>query len=86
MKVRALVAGLLLAVALGACSNDEEGRGDSPVGDRDDSPAEVVNFPDQFHNMATKCNHGNRLYTHTRGGAAPLVVPQDPSCPQETAR
>ena len=49
------------------------------MGDYDDSPAEVINFPDQFANVAHKCDgHGHRVYSTTR--QAPVVVIDDPSC------
>jgi hypothetical protein len=59
--------------------NDARGRGDAPVGSKDDAPAEVINFPDQFANVAHKCDgHGHRVYSTTR--QAPVVVIDDPSC------
>jgi hypothetical protein len=82
VKARALVAGLLLAVALGACSNDEEGRGDAPVDQKNinDAPAYVINFPDSFHNVAVKCDpHGFRIFSHTRAGSPPVIL-RDDSC------
>lgn len=76
------IVSLALVFGIG-CSefNNARGRGDAPVGVKDDSSAEVINMPDLFANMATKCNHGNRLYATTRE-AAPVVVPADPTCPQ----
>jgi len=67
--------------ALAGCSdfNNDRGKGDAPVGDRDDAPAVVVNFPDGFMNVAVKCHGPNGIYTHTRA-AAPVVVPNDPTC------
>jgi len=79
---RVVGASLLLVVAAG-CSgyNSERGVGDAPVGPQDKSAAEVVVFSDKFMNVETKCNHGNRIYSHSRE-AAPVVVPNDPSCPK----
>lgn len=70
-----------VVLGVGACNaqNETRGIGDSPVGRHDDTPAEVVNFPDQFANVTTKCNHGNRIYSTTRQ-AAVVVIPADPSC------
>ena len=74
-------AACLLAVGFGACDNftSERGRGDAPVGNYDDSSAEVINFPDKFANVAHKCDgHGHRVYSTTR--EATVVVIDDPSC------
>jgi len=75
------VVAIALALAAGGCSgfNNERGRGDAPIGPYDDSPAEVINFPDQFANVAHKCDgRGHRVYSSTR--QAPPVVIDDPSC------
>lgn len=79
MKRLLLVAAL--AVGLVACSehNDKRGRGDAPVGTRDDSPARIINMPDQFANVAVKCDRGNGLYVSTRE-APPVVIVNDPNC------
>jgi len=56
-----LMAALLLFGVAG-CSgyNDHRGKGDAPVAGRhgDDSPADVVNMPDSFPNISTKCLKG----------------------------
>jgi len=84
MRRRLGVAGVALALVLtaGGCNarNDARGRGDAPVGNYDDTAAEVINFPDQFANVSHKCDgHGHRVYSTTR--QAPPVVVDDPSCP-----
>lgn len=74
-----------LSAAVGCSSwNEQRGVGDAPVGKHDDTAAETINFSDRFLNVQTKCNHGHRIYSHTREGA-PVVVPNDPTCPQEVA-
>jgi hypothetical protein len=48
-----------------------------------DSAADVIEAPDGFSNLATKCDHGNRLYIGYHGDlpyAAIAVVPADPTC------
>lgn len=72
---------LLLLIPLAACSsyNDKRGRGDAPVKQYDDTPAYVINMPDQFANVAIKCYGGNGVYETTRE-AAPVVVADDPMC------
>ena len=81
MRRRLTIAVLALGLATTGCNavNDARGRGDAPVGSKDDSAAEVINFPDQFANVAHKCDgHGHRVYSTTR--QAPPVVIDDPSC------
>ncbi|MBM0201802.1 hypothetical protein JNW90_00865 [Micromonospora sp. STR1s_5] len=49
------------------------------------APADVITFPDGFSNAATKCDHGNRIYSAYHGDspyAAIAVVPNDPTCQQ----
>jgi hypothetical protein len=79
---RLIIAGIALALTVTAgCSdhNDKRGRGDAPVGTRDDSPARIINMPDQFANLAVKCDRGNGIYVTTRD-AAPTIIPNDPNC------
>ena len=76
-------------LTLSACSgfSDERGWGDAPVTKRDDSGVEIINFPDQFANVATKCDgHGHRIYvvTHAKSDVEPVVI-DDPSCPGGTS-
>lgn len=56
------------------------GIGDAPVGDRDDTPAAVVNMPDRFANVAMKCMGPNGVYVSTREAAPVVVVASDPLC------
>lgn len=85
MKRYALV--LIMSLALGACGladdyQDQHGTGDAPVGDRDDTPKDVINFPNNFANVAHACDgHGHRVYvtTHTNQ-AKQLFVIDDSSC------
>jgi hypothetical protein len=77
----ALVAVALLA--LPGCGKALEPYNDAPVAAQNKTPAEVVNMPDGFSNVATKCDHGNRLYVAFKGDgnrAAVAVVANDPSC------
>lgn len=56
---------------------------DAPVSGQNNGPAEKINMPDGFSNVATKCDHGNRIYVafHSDGAyAAIAVVANDPSC------
>ena len=45
--------------------------------------ADSITMPDGFSNLATKCDHGNRIYVAFHGDknyAAIAIVPQDPTC------
>lgn len=48
-----------------------------------DKPADVIEMPDGFNNLATKCDHGNRVYVTYHGDAgygSVTVVKGDPTC------
>lgn len=62
--------------------NDNRGRGDAPVGERNDNAKDVINFPDRFPNVASSCDgHGHRVFvtTHDKDDSPPAIV-ADPSC------
>lgn len=70
----------LLALGTVACSRDDKGLGDAPVGKRQEEHREVIVMPDKFANIAMACDgYGHRVYSTTR--EAPVVVVLDPSCP-----
>lgn len=84
---RHLVVALALSIGIGVggCSgyNEARGKGDAPIGRRDDSPAEVTNFPNGFGNVATKCSviPGKRIWMATHGGAArTFTIESDETC------
>jgi len=88
MKRKFLLAGTLAAaLTLSACGIDKatEQFNDAPRSDvENDNPADIITFPDGFSNVATKCDHGNRVYVIFKGDSAygsVHVVPQDPTCP-----
>lgn len=78
----------LTIVALSACGvtdkiNEDRGRGDAGVSSVEDSPKQVIQFPDRFGNVATACVEGNRVFVTTRTenvGVQLEVVAADPSC------
>lgn len=79
---RLLIPAAALALMAG-CSeyNDDRGKGDAPVEDRngDDKPAVVLNFPDSFANVAIKCYGGTAVISTTR--EAPVqVIPDATIC------
>lgn len=41
--------------------------------------ANIISFPDQFANVAFRCNGVDGVYSTTRA-AAPVIVPNDPQC------
>ena len=68
----------LAALTLAGCG---EARQDATKSGQkvDRGPAEVIAMPDQFRNVAHKCDgHGHRVYSTTR--VAPPVVVDDPTC------
>jgi hypothetical protein len=84
--MKKLASGLLAVTLFTGCGVKENwentrGKGDAPVDIKDDSPADVTNFPDSFANIATKCVAGApgfRVMVTTRE-AAPVVV-RDETC------
>lgn len=76
----AVVAGFVITGCGAAARQDAETAGQSV----DRSPAEVIAMPDQFRNIATKCDgHGHRLYmnsTGDSGNSANIAVISDPKC------
>ncbi|MCX5070888.1 hypothetical protein OOJ91_34130 [Micromonospora lupini] len=78
-------AGVLALTALFGCDNKlTEPFNDAPRSKVENStPADLITFPDGFSNAATKCDHGNRIYSAYHGDspyAAITVVPNDPTC------
>jgi hypothetical protein len=84
----ATAAGLALtALSVAGCGgyNEERGWGDAPISERDDGAWQIINSPDMFPNIATRCNpyqKGTRIYiqTHTEQAKAQLVLQPDESC------
>jgi hypothetical protein len=81
-KIAAAVCVVLAAGALSGCKATEPFN-DAPVASHNKAPAEVLNMPDGFSNVATKCDHGNRVYVVFHGDNAygsVAVVANDPTC------
>lgn len=73
------------ALTLGAASCDKvtEPFKDAPrTGVVNTGPATVIEMPDGFNNLATKCDHGNRIYVsyHGDGSYGFGFAVRDPSC------
>jgi hypothetical protein len=58
----AIIAAMLAALLLTGCSKMSEPFKDAERGKTNDDPADTITFPDGFSNVATKCDHGNRVY------------------------
>lgn len=91
MSKRNRIVLIALAVAfvspvVAGCSdyNDERGWGDAPVGKHDDGKWDVINSPNEFPNVATRCNPyepGTRIYIVTHGKTdVPPVIREDAAC------
>lgn len=83
-KVAALGIGGALALTGCNTANDADGTGDAPVGKTDPSPVQVLNMPDGFPNVATKCiafQPGKRVYvtSHGQNDVQPVII-DDPAC------
>jgi hypothetical protein len=80
----ALAATAGVAVLAGCGDKAAEPFKDAPRSHVDNgSPADLIRMPDGFSNAATKCDHGNRIYTAYHGDhlyASIAVVPADPTC------
>jgi hypothetical protein len=86
-KILASVAGLgAAALVLTGCSFDKstEPFKDAPRQGSDASPAKVIQMPDGFNNLATKCVDGVRytviFHANDNRGAVSTIL--DPSCPK----
>lgn len=85
-NTRRLAVTAVAVVALaGACSekNKEPFRDADQQDPRNSGPAQVIEMPDGFSNVATKCDHGNRIYVAFHGDgkyASIAIVPNAPEC------
>jgi len=84
VRIKYLVAAGIAVLALAGCAKAREPFQDAPTADRRNSaPAQVIEFPDGFSNMAGKCDGPNYVYSSFHGNAnrtAIAVVPNDPRC------
>lgn len=79
--------GAFVLLGASSCESWNEPFNDAPrTKITNDGAADIVTMPDGFSNWATKCDHGNRIYSAYHGDAGPwaagLVVPNDPTCPK----
>jgi hypothetical protein len=81
MKRLILVVAILLC--LGACSDSSHQ--DAPSGTKDTGPADIINFPAGYRNVAHKCDGPNMVYVTSAGqddtrASGLYVVANDPRC------
>lgn len=66
-----------------SCDKVTEPFQDAPISHHQSDPAEVLDMPDGFSNMAAKCDGPNMVYSAFHGDAnrtSIAVVPNDPRC------
>jgi hypothetical protein len=74
MKRLLTIASIGLIAAFTGCGED------APEGQRDRGPADIINFPDGFGNVAHKCDgRGHRIYSAgaSDAGTAIAVLPDE---------
>lgn len=80
----AVIAVTALTLLTGCSQKAQERYKDGPrSGVSNDGPADLIRMPDGFSNVATKCDHGNRVYSLFHGDSkygGIAVVAGDPTC------
>jgi len=76
---------IILITILAGCGLDkqQEPFKDAPRGNTNSSPADTIEMPDGFSNVATKCDHGNRIYVIFKSDSSygsVAVVPDAEGC------
>lgn len=86
MKKYLGIIGCIIVAGLGvmSCSKAEEPFKDAPKQPtRNDDPAQIIEMPDGFSNVAGKCDGPNYVYVAFKGDsnrAAIGIAPNDPRC------
>lgn len=52
----------IVVFLMAGCGTSTEVFSDTEIGDRDSTPAKIIEMPDGFSNVATKCVDGNQVY------------------------
>jgi predicted alpha/beta hydrolase family esterase len=71
------------ALLVGCGAPERQNAHQSPSGQIDRSPAEILAMPDHYNNVASKCDgHGHRVYVTSNKDAAPsnMVIIADETC------
>jgi hypothetical protein len=80
--IAVIIVVLLFLTSCGADKAQEPFK-DAPRGQTNDDPADVIEMPDGFSNLAAKCDGTNRVYVAFHGDSkygAVAVSPNDPAC------
>ena len=83
MAALGFIAAVLVFVLVSCGQKAAEPFQDAQRGVTNDGPADTITFPDGFSNVATKCDHGNRVYVLFKSDAAygsVAVVPNAEDC------
>src|SRR5215831_1290552 len=79
-----LAVAAIVALGIAGCgAKFSEPFKDAPrAGPTNSAPAQVIEMPDGFNNMATKCDHGFRIWAsyHGDGGYGFGFAQPDPAC------
>jgi hypothetical protein len=82
-KTWGVAVALLLLAGCDATGKAAQPFDDAQVAGHNTGKADVINMPDGFSNVATKCDHGNRIYVVYHGDStygSITVVAKDPTC------
>lgn len=82
---RFIIAALSMALIAFALMGNSCGQNDVQINSRDKTGAVVLNMPDHFSSIATKCDgHGHRVFIADHGdsanGGGGVAVINDPTC------
>jgi len=78
-----LIAAVMVLALTGCMGKTNEPFKDADQGSRNNDPADTITMPDGFSNVATKCDHGNRIYVLFKGDksyGSIAVVPDARGC------
>lgn len=85
-KIRLTLGALALSgLVIGLSASSCDTHGSSDYGTVSHGPADVIEFPDGFRNVASKCDGPNRVYSGSSAASDSLpasvaVVANDPRC------
>lgn len=86
-KIMVTIAVIISMASIAGCGLDKatEPYKDAPRGDTNKNPADIIEMPDGFNNLATKCDHGFRIYVtyHSDSPYGAVAAVPDSSCAQE---
>jgi hypothetical protein len=86
MRAAAAVLAVTGVVLVGCAAPERQNAHQSPSGNIDRKPAEILAMPDHYNNVAIKCDHhGHRIYVTSNKSSAPsnITVISDETCPND---